>query len=210
MLRKVAAVADDLQCSIPVKPFVRQWSSKAGFWEVRETPMVLIELLEQIFVCLVFEFKEKFTSATHELIMQSASHMNPYGIPIYPSVLQAIADKRTAVLNVYLKHLYRAEKELEDETLCWECRAENIGYLKYNLHLHKLPASEPSEQWAQVSCQELKGKMKRFRYGSRSGCKSCGQPQHPSLKNHIERALKLFASPDEGLDLSSFLKTSSQ
>lgn len=99
------------------------------------------------------------------------------------------------------------EKELEDDKLCWECRAENIGYLKYNLHLHQLPALESSELWADITCNELKDKMKKFKYAKNPGCGSSG-PDHPSLKKHISRALRIFSSPEKGLDLASFPKTS--
>ncbi|KAL7957346.1 hypothetical protein V8C34DRAFT_188317 [Trichoderma compactum] len=203
-MTQVAVIADDLLCSSPVAPFILQWSSNDDFWT---TSSHFKETIYKIFICSVFGLKEKFSSMTHKAIINSTEQKIVYGVPLYPPILRkylkAIKDQRAYVLEQHLKYLYIVEKELENDNLCWECRAENIGYLKYNLHLHQLPTVESSELWAKITCNELKDKMKRFKYGKKSGCGSSGH-DHPSLKKHIAKALKIFSSPEKGLDLASF------
>lgn len=203
-MTQVAVIADDLLCSSPIAPFVPQWSSNDDFWAAS---VQFSATIEKIFICFVFGLKEKFTSMTHRAIMNSVDRKNVYSVPLCPTILQAIKDQRAFLLKQHFEHLYMVEKELEDDKLCWECRAENIGYLKYNLHLHQLPALQSSELWAKITCKELKDRMKRFKYAKSSGCGSSG-PNHPSLRKHIEKALKIFSSPEKGLDLASFPKTS--
>ncbi|KAL6692276.1 hypothetical protein J3F84DRAFT_104236 [Trichoderma pleuroticola] len=198
----VAIIADDLLCSSPIAPFVPQWSSDDNFWAAS---VQFRETLHKIFICLVFGLKEKFSSMTHKAIINSIDQKIVCGIPLCLPILQAIKVQRTSVLKQHLKYLYMVEKELNDDELCWECRAENIGYLKYNLHLHQLPASESSELWAKMTCRELKDKMKKFKFRKFSGCGLSGHG-HPSLKKHIAKALKIFSSPDKGLDLAPLLK----
>ncbi|KAL6792782.1 hypothetical protein J3E68DRAFT_428139 [Trichoderma sp. SZMC 28012] len=201
-MTRVAIIADDLLCSSPIAPFVPQWSSKDDFWA---TSVQFSATIEKIFICFVFGLKEKFSSMTHQAIIHAIDRKIVCSVPLCLSILQAIKVQRASVLKQLLKYLYIVEKELNDDGLCWECRAENIGYLKYNLHLHQLPASESSELWAKTTCWELKEKMKRFKYRKISGCGLSG-PSHPSLKKHIAKASKIFSSPDKGLDLASFLK----
>ncbi|QYS99889.1 hypothetical protein H0G86_007009 [Trichoderma simmonsii] len=201
-MTRVAIIADDLLCSSPIAPFVPQWSSKDDFWA---TSVQFSATLEKIFICFVFGLKETFSSMTHKAIIHSIDGKIVCGIPLCLPILQAIKVQRASVLKQLLKYLYIVEKELNDDKLCWECRAENIGYLKYNLHLHQLPASESPELWAKIRCWELKDKMKKFKFRKTSGCGLSG-PGHPSLKKHIAKALKIFSSPDKGLDLASFLK----
>ncbi|KKO98627.1 hypothetical protein THAR02_09277 [Trichoderma harzianum] len=128
-----------------------------------------------------------------------------YGIPVPQQILKAIEEKRTILMKEQLKYLFTVERELQDETLCWECRAQNFGFLKYNLLLHQLPASESSELWANITCQVLKEKMQKFKYATRTGCQFKSGLKHPSFKKQITEALKVS---NAGLDPASFLNTS--
>lgn len=110
-------------------------------------------------------------------------------------------------MKEFFTHLYAVERELQDDALCWECRAQNIGYLKYNLHLHQLPISETSDQWDKITCLALRQKLTKFMYATRVGCAYQAGKKHPSFKTQIAAALKVFQSADEALDLSSFLNT---
>ena len=62
-----------------------------------------------------------------------------------------------------LKYLFTVERELQDETLCWECRAQNFGFLK----------------------------MQKFKYATRTGCQFKSGLKHPSFKKQITEALKV-------------------
>ncbi|KAL7908321.1 hypothetical protein GGI35DRAFT_481024 [Trichoderma velutinum] len=202
-MTQVAVIADDLQCSNPVAPFAQQWGSNSNFWAGSVT---YGDMIRKIFISSVFELKEKFSAYTRTVINCSLTPVPSLGLPISLQILQAIQEKRAFVMKEQLKRLYTVEKELQDDTLCWECRAQNIGYLKYNLHLHKLPTSETSEEWRKITCGTLKGKLQKFIYATRAGCTYRAGPKHPSFKKQIMEALEI---PDEGLDLASILETSS-
>ncbi|KAL6812101.1 hypothetical protein J3E69DRAFT_349375 [Trichoderma sp. SZMC 28015] len=198
----VAIIADDLQCGDPISPFVQQWTLNSNLWITSAEGW---QLMQKIFICAVFQLKERFSSLTHTAITSSLNKIPSYGLPISPQILQAMEEKRESVMKERVKYLYAVEKELQDDTLCWECRAQNIGYLKYNLHLHQLPVSETSDHWANVTCRALKDKLLRFRYATGTICTYKPNLKHPSFKKQIVSALGI---PDEGLDLSSFLNTS--
>ncbi|KAL5086375.1 hypothetical protein Trisim1_009100 [Trichoderma cf. simile WF8] len=202
MVTHVAILADDLQCADPISPFIRQWALNNNFWS---TSVEFGQLMQKIFICTVFQLKERFSSLTQTAITSSLNKIPSYGLPISPQIIKAIEEKRASVMKEQVKYLYTVEKELQDDTLCWECRAQNIGYLKYNLHLSQLPVSETSAQWANVTCRTLRDKLLKFRYATRTVCTYQSNLKHPSFKKKIVSALGI---PDEGLDLSSFINTS--
>ncbi|KAK4073006.1 uncharacterized protein Triagg1_5683 [Trichoderma aggressivum f. europaeum] len=198
---QVAVIADDLQCCDLIAFFVRKWSVYSDFWAASSTYR---ELIKKIFICSVFRVKERFPKLTYTAVACSLTQVPNLGLPIDPSILRAIEEKRASVMKEFLKHLYTVERELHDEALCWECRAQNIGYLKYNLHLHQLPTSETSDQWAKITCLALRTKLTKFKYATRAGCAYQAGTTHPSFKTPIVAALKIFSSVDEALDLSPF------
>lgn len=200
-MTQVAIIADDLQCSDPIAHFAQQWGSNNDFWSASNT---WIDLSRKIFICSVFQLKDKFSWLTQAAIIHSLKKVSSYGIPVPQQILKAIEEKRTILMKEQLKYLFTVERELQDETLCWECRAQNFGFLKYNLLLHQLPASESSELWANITCQVLKEKMQKFKYATRTGCQFKSGLKHPSFKKQITEALKVS---NAGLDPASFLNT---
>ncbi|KAK4063756.1 hypothetical protein Trihar35433_8464 [Trichoderma harzianum] len=200
-MTQVAIIADDLQCSDPVAHFAQQWGSNNDFWSASHS---WLDLSRKIFICSVFKLKEWFSPLTQTAIIYSFNKVSSYGIPIPQQILQAIEERRAFLMKEQLKYLFTVERELQDETLCWECRAQNFGFLKFNLHLHQLPASESPELWATITCQVLKEKMRKFKYATRTGCTYKSGLKHPSFKKQITEALKVS---NAGLDPASFLNT---
>lgn len=201
---QVGVIADDLQCSDPIAHFVQHWSMHGNFWASSSS---YADLIRKVFICSVFQLKERFSSLTHTATICSLTRVPNLGLPIDPSILRAIEEKRASVMKEFLKHLFAVERELQDDVFCWECRAQNIGYLKYNLHLHQLPTSETSDQWAKITCAALRTKLMKFKYATRAGCAYPTGTKHPSFKAQIVAALKIFPTSEEALDLSSFLNT---
>ncbi|KAL7931938.1 hypothetical protein V8C35DRAFT_105406 [Trichoderma chlorosporum] len=205
MLTNVAVIADDLQYTSPLLPFVKLWTSKKNIWE---WPKVFNAAIQQVFVSWIFKLGEIFKAMTRRTVLLSHPNLklDPGSLPMPSSIFKAMEEKRKIVLQEYLKHLYAVETELKDESFCLTCRTENIGYLRYNLHLHKLPTSESSPEWNGISCMTLRKKMEEFKYSSRP-CVLAGKLKHSAFKIHIADALKKFSSPSEGMRLSSFSTT---
>lgn len=82
---ELAIIADDLQCGDPIAPFVQHWGSNNDFWAESGS---YGNLIQKIFICSVFQLKERFPSVTHKLIIRCLTQVPALGLPIDPSILR--------------------------------------------------------------------------------------------------------------------------
>ncbi|KAF5962301.1 hypothetical protein FBULB1_14317 [Fusarium bulbicola] len=161
MIVSIAEIVDDLQCHDALSFFVKVWINRLS----NSVPSQMCdELVQWIFVALVFGLDEKFKQVTRVAIMCSTGPMDVLGLPMRPDIADKIEQRRQDLLEDSISQLNAVLDNLSSDHSCrvLACRLMMLGALTHQMKNTNLHSPRPARPFRNQSLSSVLEAVRHF------------------------------------------------